>query len=244
MSETAKPQHTHRSDAAEQARALEQIAGQARSGYRTVEDMVVAAIREAILSGVFAPGEKLPQEALAQSLGVSRIPVRSALRQLEAEGLATFSPHRGATVRSLSPLDVAEIYQLRIVLETFALRSAISSIEAPDIDELEVMADRLDALGEGEEWLDLRERFYERLYGVAGRGRTAALISRLRADVGRYWLSLKVVNHEGGTAHRVMIDAVRARDSEKAEDWLREHLTKVSQQLQHRVSEQASHVRT
>lgn len=219
---------------------MEQIAGQARSNYRTVEEMVVSAVREAILSGVFAPGEKLPQEALAQSLGVSRIPVRAALRQLEVEGLASFSPHRGATVRELSPGDVSEIYELRIVLESFALESTIKSITPEEIDEMEAMADELDALGEGEQWLELRERFYDRLYAVGGRGRTADLISRLRADVGRYWLSLKVVNHEGGTAHRVIIDAIRAHDPERATEWLRQHLTKVSQELQSRVGEQVS----
>jgi DNA-binding GntR family transcriptional regulator len=218
---------------------IDEIAAAARSSYRTVEEMVVAAIREAVLSGIYGPGDKLPQEKLAQALGASRIPVRAALRQLEAEGLVVFSPHRGATVRTLAPADVEEIYELRILLETFALRSAIDTITAGEIDELETIADDLDHLVEGEEWLKLRERFYSRLYTIAQKPLTAELIAKLRADVGRYWLSLRLVDHSSAT-HRIIIDAIRAGDAHHAETWLHEHLTSVSKELQRRVSAQQS----
>lgn len=218
-------------------RAMKQIADVAQSQYRTVEEMVVAAVREAILGGVYKPGEKLRQEQLAQVLGVSRVPVRAGLRQLEAEGLVVFSPHRGATVRSLEPSELEEIYALRILLETFALRSAMERITPEEIEELSAIVDELDSRTEGDDWLELRQRFYRRLYTIAGLHRTADIIAKLRADVGRYWLSLKVVQHEG-SAHRVIVDAMRAGDPEKAERWLTEHLTKVSQELQRRVQEQ------
>lgn len=221
--------------AAPETWTIEDIARSARSRYRTVEDMVVAAIREAILSGVYRPGDKLPQEKLAQTLGASRIPVRAALRQLEAEGLVVFSPHRGATVRTLGPEDIAEIYALRVLLETFALRSAIDHITPEEIDELAVIADELDAHHEGEEWLELRQRFYDRLYTIAARPLTAEIITKLRADVGRYWLSLRVVDRHAGDEHRVIIDAIRAGNVEQAEHWLSEHLGQVSSELQRRV---------
>lgn len=217
--------------------SIDDIARSAKSSYRTVEEMVVAAIREAVLSGVYKPGDKLPQEKLAQALGASRIPVRAALRQLEAEGLVVFSPHRGATVRVLQPEDVEEIYELRILLETFALRSAIEQISPEEIDELEGIAQELDRLGEGEEWLRLREHFYSRLYTIAQRPLTAELISKLRADVGRYWLSLRLVGHDS-SAHRVIVDAIRDGDTGSAERWLSEHLTRVSEELQKRVRSQ------
>lgn len=222
--------------------SIDEIARAAKSHYRTVEEMVVAAIREAVLTGIYGPGDKLPQEKLAQALGASRIPVRAALRQLEAEGLVVFSPHRGATVRTLAPADVQEIYELRILLETFALRSAIDKINPEEVDELESIADDLDRLGEGEAWLELRERFYERLYTIAEKPLTAELIAKLRADVGRYWLSLRLVDHSS-TTHRVIIDAIRAGDAQHAEAWLSEHLTSVSQELQRRVLAQQSAAR-
>ena len=217
-------------------RSMAGIANEAMSQYRTVEEMVVAAVREAILSGVYKPGDKLPQEQLAQSLGVSRIPVRAGLRKLEAEGLVVFYPHRGATVRRLEASEVGEIYDLRILLETFALKSAIDRVTPSQVDELSALADELDQPGEGDEWLELRQRFYDLLYTIAGRPRTADLISNLRADVGRYWLGVRVVGH-GKAEHRVIIDAVRAGDPKRAEEWLTQHLTTVSEELQRRIAE-------
>lgn len=214
---------------------MERIATEAMAKYRTVEEMVVAAVREAILSGIYRPGEKLPQEHLAQSLGVSRIPVRAGLRQLEAEGLVVFYPHRGAMVRRLEVSEIAEIYELRILLETFALRSAIDRIMPEQAEELSLLADELDRPGEGDDWLELRQQFYRRLYTIAGRPRTADLIAKLRADVGRYWLGVRVVGHEEAE-HRVIVDAVKAGDAKKAEEWLAQHLTKVSAELQRRMA--------
>ncbi len=217
---------------------IEQIAERVRSRYRTVEEMVSAAIREAILSGVYGPGEKLPQEHLALDLGVSRIPVRAALKQLEAEGLVVFTPHRGATVRALEAADIEEIYQLRILLETFALRSAIQLVAPDELDTLENIAEELDRVAEGPEWLALRERFYTQLYAIAKRPLTAEIIGKLRADVGRYWLSLRLSDHGSG-GHRVIVQAMREGDSQAAEAWLAEHLNEVSRELQRRVAERS-----
>ena len=214
---------------------IDQIAERARSRYRTVEEMVTAAIREAILSGVYGPGVKLPQEHLADELSVSRIPVRAALKHLEVEGLVVFAPHRGATVRALEAADIEEIYQLRILLETFALRSAIQLVTPEDLDTLESIAEELDRVDEGPTWLALRERFYAQLYAIAKRPLTAEIIGKLRADVGRYWLSLRLSDHGSG-GHRVIVEAMREGDSQAAEAWLAEHLDEVSQELQRRVA--------
>src|SRR5690348_7488229 len=96
------------------------------SGYKTVGQMVYAVVREAITTGAFAPGEWLRQESLAEAIGVSRIPVRTALFQLEKEGLVTFHPHRGARVRTLTPAQIDEIYRLRLLLESHALRLSMA----------------------------------------------------------------------------------------------------------------------
>src|SRR4051812_530007 len=92
---------------------------------QTVAGMTVEALRERILRGDYPEGEPLRQDALADELGVSRIPVREALRQLEAEGLVTFNPHRGAVVSSLSLEEIDELFELRAKIESDLLRRAV-----------------------------------------------------------------------------------------------------------------------
>src|SRR3984893_8789589 len=85
---------------------------------------LVDALREAILTGRYAPGSRLVQDDLAETFGMSRIPLREALRRLEGEGLVVISPNRGAIVRPLAPKDVVDLYDLRLALESLALRRA------------------------------------------------------------------------------------------------------------------------
>jgi DNA-binding GntR family transcriptional regulator len=212
------------------------IVTKARARYRTIEEMVVAAIRDAIVAGVFAPGERLPQEALAEQFGVSRIPVRAAIRTLEAEGLVVVAPHRGATVKALRPEELEEIYALRALLEGFAVRGAISKITEGEVAELEELADRLDAPEAGGDWLDTRDRFFERLCEIAELSRTAEMIAGLKADVGRYWRGIRVVAHQE-SEHRVIMHSIRSGDADGAEAWLRQHLTSVAEELRGRMAE-------
>src|SRR3954471_15830423 len=95
---------------------------------QTIAGMTVEALRERILRGDFPEGEPLRQDALAAELAVSRIPVREALRQLEAEGLVTFSPHRGAVVSSLSLDEIDELFELRAAIESDLLARAIPAM--------------------------------------------------------------------------------------------------------------------
>lgn len=220
------------------ASTMPEIAMRMQGRYRTAEEVAVAAIRQAILAGVYPPGAKLRQEELAEALGISRIPVRAALRQLDAQGLVIFAPHRGASVKALEPGNIDEIYRLRIILETFALREAVDRIDAEQLAELSDLADELDVHPEGPAWLELRQEFYRKLYSVAGTDRTSALITKLRSDVGRYWLSLKVV-HQKGSEHRMIIDAIRSGHPASAERWLADHLSRVSHELQRLVEDGA-----
>jgi DNA-binding GntR family transcriptional regulator len=87
-------------------------------------ESLVDALRDGILTGRYAPGTRLVQEDLAGAFGISRIPLREALRRLEGEGLVVISPNRGAIVRPLSPKDVVDLYDLRLALESLAIRRA------------------------------------------------------------------------------------------------------------------------
>ena len=199
--------------------------------------MVHHVVREGILGGIYKPGERLPQDRIAEIMGVSRIPVRAALRRLEAEGFVDFVAHKGATVRSLSPKDIAEIYDLRALLETYALRAAASQVTKEELDEFEQLAQRLDGTTDPDDWVEVRQQFYQRLYEIADRPRTTELISKLRADVGRYWLMQRVTEGHEGQSHTIIVEALRDGNPMAAEEWLQDHLTDVSKELQRRVAE-------
>ena len=100
--------------------------------YRTMPEIAYDSIRDAILSGRHAPGQRLVTEELAKELGVSRMPVREALHRLEVAGLITITPHKGAVVSELSEAEVAEIFHIRAVLEGLATRLATTQLTPAD----------------------------------------------------------------------------------------------------------------
>ncbi|MPZ52685.1 MAG: FCD domain-containing protein [Acidimicrobiia bacterium] len=223
---------------------MQSIAEEVRGQYRTLEEMTIQALRAAILTGVFSPGQRLQQDRIAESLQVSRIPVRSALRLLESEGLVVFHPHRGATVSTLTDDEVAEIYEIRVRLEKFALRSACERVTPEEVPELEALADDMDHAqveSSPEEWFTARQRFYRRLYEIAKVPRTAVLVDRLRGEVGRYLPQLPADSH----GHKVIIESLKSGDPVAAEKWLENHLSQVSKGVREtiRLAETDSDVR-
>jgi DNA-binding GntR family transcriptional regulator len=201
--------------------------------FRTVGDMVYEVLREGIIKGVFQPGERLRQDQLAGAIGVSRIPVRSALMQLESDGLITFNPYRGAVVNKLSADEMREIYELRAVLEAHALRKAVSAMTPERLAHLERLARQLNEVNDGEEFLTRRNEFYAELYDGEHHARTVSLIERLRAEAGRYWLERKVeyVSRPGQRDHLHLVEFIKAGDIESAVAWLHDHLQRVCDEL-------------
>src|SRR4051794_17837943 len=117
----------------------------------TVVSMTADALRDRILRAHYPEGLPLRQDAIANELGVSRIPVREALRQLEAEGLVTFSPHRGAIVSTMSLKEIRELFELRAEIESGLLRRAIPEMTAEDFARAaEILGAYDDALRSGE----------------------------------------------------------------------------------------------
>src|SRR5262245_19519843 len=111
---------------------------------QTLTSMTVDAIRERILRGNYPEGEPLRQDAIGAELGVSRIPVREALRQLEAEGLVIFNPHRGAIVSVLSLKQIREVFELRAEIEGDLIRRAVPLMQAEDHDKADEILDAYD----------------------------------------------------------------------------------------------------
>lgn len=224
MSPVANSGETQDGDA--QQRGLNDIAEKLSGGYRSVGSMVYDILRDAILEGVLAPGERLRQETLATSIGVSRVPVRSALIQLEADGLVQFHERRGAVVKTLSAEQVREIYDIRAVLESYALRTSMAEMTPERLERLRDLAARADEESEGSTFVEARNAFYHELYAAESNPMLVQLIDELRVKVGRYLLGWRLVS--GHThSHTAMADVVAAGDVDAAEAELVGHLSTV-----------------
>ena len=197
---------------------------------QTIASMTVAALRERILRGDYPEGEPLRQDALADELGVSRIPVREALRQLEAEGLVTFNPHRGAVVSSLSLDEIDELFELRAEIECDLLRRAIPQMSAEQLERAtEVLDEFQDALhaGEATRWGPLNWHFHAALYAPAKRNFTMGVLQKLHQHSDRYFRMQVLLAHGGARAneeHREIIAAVAGKDIASACQLMRAHI--------------------
>lgn len=204
---------------------------------QTVASMTVEALRERILRGDFPEGEPLRQDALAEELGVSRIPVREALRQLEAEGLVTFSPHRGAVVSTLSLEEIEELFELRADVECELLRRAIPNTGGEHLARAGDILDEFDAAletGETERCGPLNWRFHSALYAPARRNFTMGVVQKLHQHSDRYFRMHVVLARGGARAnqeHRAIAEAVREQDVKGALRLLRDHILGAGQSL-------------
>jgi len=205
---------------------LASIIAEAQARNLTAQDLVLSSLREAILAGALPPGSRLRQERLAGQFGTSRIPVREALRALEHEGLVTSFPYRGFTVTELDADDIEEVYELRILLESHAVRLAVPLMTDEDLTTLEQLYGDMARAQAGEAQLAARERFYIRLYSMAGRPRLVTLIARLRQEVARSlrWPTLQHAPEH----HERFFEAVRAGDAEGAAAQLASHYRRVA----------------
>jgi DNA-binding GntR family transcriptional regulator len=214
---------------------LTEIIDAAREDNVTAQELVLASVRKAILSGVLGPGARLRQEELAEVFGTSRIPVREALRALEYEGLVSSEPHRGFTVTALDADDVEEVYGLRILLESEAVRLALPLLTDEDLEDLEVLFKTMQEAASPDDQLASRERFYIRLYSVTGRPRLVGLIIRLRQEVARV-LRWATIQHSS-SIHEHFFEAVRVGDADRAVAHLSGHYQRVAVLIRRYIKE-------
>jgi DNA-binding GntR family transcriptional regulator len=201
-----------------------------RPDVRSIEEVVTTALRDAILSGELRPGERLLQEQLADQLRVSRIPLRDALRRLEAEGLVHIGPRRGAEVASLDRAGILEIYEIRSALEPDLMRRSVAALGPADGKRLVEMSEQMDArVDKPAEGLRARRAFYSELYAYAERPRVRRLILGLRDDVQRYHVLKNVAAalHD----HAELRECIRERDAERAAQIHGQHLRRACADL-------------
>ena len=199
---------------------------------RSLASDIVGRLREAIYNGHLAPNERLREEALASSLGLSRGPVREALAQLEREGLVIRQPNKSAVVARLSLEDLEEVYSLRQSLEELAVRKAIRNAEDRYFEDMQAVVNTMAAALERgittQEAARLDIQFHEIIYQASKHKRLINIWATLRPQIHIFLLSRNVVNDDFRPymipTHQSLLDAIRDRDEPNAVRMLHEHL--------------------
>jgi DNA-binding GntR family transcriptional regulator len=197
---------------------------------RTVVDLALDALRDRILHGHYPEGTALRQDALAADLGVSRIPVREALRRLEVEGLVSFNPHQGAIVSTLSLSEIDELFDLRAVIESELLRHAIPLLTDEVVLRATATLDLYDqALSRGDiaEWGKLNWAFHSTLLAAANRPLTLGVVQTLHNQSDRYMrLQLTLTHGEvrASGEHRRILMAAKRKQTDRACEYLAAHI--------------------
>lgn len=199
----------------------------------TATDRAYKAVRSGILDGVYSAGQPLREEELADAVGVSRTPIREALRRLDAEGFVEFLPHRGARVATWSEHDLDEIFQLRVQLEGYGARLAAAAITPQAVERLSHLTDSIEqavSAGGPERFTlitDLNNRFHQEILALGGNDRLTSVLSAVvqRALVARtFSLYLPHQLERSCHQHRELIEALAEHDADWAEAVMRAHL--------------------
>lgn len=193
----------------------------------TTSSAVTLLLRQALDRGRWAAGSPLRQEEIAAELGVSRVPVREALFQLQAEGLLEMVPNRGMYVRTLDAAELRELFRLRWLIEGDVLADAVPRHDAASLNRVETIQAALDKARSVADWLAGDREFHEALYAPAQRGESMAIVRRLRNQVDRFYFArLKPSTRAQGwhEEHHALIRAVRRRDAKAACRLLQAHL--------------------
>ena len=203
---------------------------------RTTQELVFEFLRDAILTGRLRGGAHLVQDKIAAELNVSRVPVREALLQLESEGLVRMEAHRGASVVWLSAEEIEEIFEIRVVLATAAIRRVVPRLTDDQITRLQRIADRQQRESNMAARARLNHAFYATLFESLGRPRLQALMDKFEREVERYLMPLDRP-HLG---HRELVEACRRRDADEAAELVRQHLEQVCGRATARLRELVS----
>lgn len=198
--------------------------------YKPLRELVLEAIREAIKNGTLQPRERLMEIQLADDLGVSRTPVREALRKLEQEGFIVMVPRKGAYVSDLSMKDVADVFEIRAALDGLAGGLAAERITEEELDLMErMLVEKGEAINQNDidKLVEADTRFHEAMYMASRNERLSNIISNLREQIQRFRLtSLSVPGRREDSLkeHRQILEAIQARDIQLARQLAQEHI--------------------
>ncbi|GFN23250.1 GntR family transcriptional regulator [Thermanaeromonas sp. C210] len=200
------------------------------TSYQPVRREVYHILREAILTGKFQPGERMVERHLARQLGVSRTPVREAIRKLELEGLVEHVPRRGVVVARISKREAWEIYNIRAVLEGLAARLAAENITARQLERLEELVKAMEEARAGRD-MELLQKLHSEYNLLIYRAAESPRLEQMITNLAEYIVGFTKVGYavpgRMATAtreHREILEALKARDADRAEKLARQHI--------------------
>ena len=205
--------------------------------YQPLREVICESLRNAIKNGKLKPGERLMEVQLAEELGISRTPVREAIRKLEQEGYVIMLPRRGTYVSSVSVHDVQEIFEIRTALESLSTGLAARRIENEELEQLQKL------LAEIEGYIDKHDidnivktdiEFHDLLYKVSRNERLSGIISNLKEQLSRFrTLSMSYPGRLKETLeeHREMVEAIASGDVEAAREAAERHMVRAEETL-------------
>jgi DNA-binding GntR family transcriptional regulator len=193
---------------------------------RTASDEVADTLREAIITGQFEDGQELNQVELARHFGVSRVPVREALRRLEAEGLVSAVAHMRVVVPVLDRALISDIFEIRALLEGYLLERAAPELGTEELAELRGMCEAMDRIRKRDVWLERNSEFHHRLLAPANVPTAMAIVERLSHQVERYTRRTGGVlrTEQAGREHREIIEALDRKAVKQAVAALSQHI--------------------
>ena len=212
--------------------------------YLPLRDVVFNTLRRAILKGDLKPGERLMEIALAEKLGVSRTPIREAIRKLELEGLVVMAPRKGAKVASITERDLNDVLEVRKGMEELAIRLACERITPEELEELDKVEQRFLSLTENGDLTELAEMdvaFHDIIYKATNNNRLVQLLSNLREQMYRYrieYLKDIAVRRTLAQEHRAICEALRKKDKESALKYVYVHVDNQQKAIIRSLNEQ------
>lgn len=204
---------------------------------KSLPDIIADDLRARILNGELAEGETIRQESLAEDYDVSRMPVREALKRLDAEGLLQLTNNRGATVTKHSLREIAEIFDLRVLMEVDMFRRAIPAMTAENFNQCQDILDDMEVSYNADDvsrWGELNFAYHSALYAAAERNLTNELLRRVALQSDRYdriHLSVMQQREPAKKEHRLLLSLAKAGEVEQACALLTKHILRTKEQL-------------
>ncbi|MCD8120140.1 MAG: GntR family transcriptional regulator [Lachnospiraceae bacterium] len=195
-----------------------------------LRDVVFQTLRHKIITGEMKPGERLLEIQLSEQLGVSRTPIREAIRKLELEGLVVMEPRRGARVAPITAQDLVDVLEVRRVLESLAAELACRKHSEEDLEKMRTIMDAMaqpENKCESSQFASLDERFHNIIYASTGNKRLYQIMSPLREQL--YWYRLEYVKNEPVrddvlAEHEEIYDAIKNHDVKAAKKAMKLHI--------------------
>ena len=198
--------------------------------YLPLRDVVFNTLRRAILKGELKPGERLMEITLADKLGVSRTPIREAIRKLELEGLVVMAPRKGAKVASITERYLNDVLEVRKGIEVLAISLACKRKTGEELEKLETIEQSFQKLIESGNLTELAEmdvKFHDTIYQATNNQRLVQLLNNLREQMYRYrmeYLKDIAVRRTLAEEHKAICRALRERDEQQAEEYVSIHI--------------------